>query len=172
MMITITKQTILKEVLTVRLDSSQVIQLEVTQVWSIWQEAEVNPTYFYHLGLRCFPHLRYTSQNQCNKKSLSKKDFIFFSSSQTKGLLMTSIDFDAYWQMKDPVFSKACRQKVPAVQSLFLVCIFTTLLHVQWGPVSSAVHDHQFDMTIYMFRKSEPECTLSIWINRFSCSVV
>lgn len=35
MMITITKQTILKEVLTVCLDSRQVIQLEVTRVWSI-----------------------------------------------------------------------------------------------------------------------------------------
>lgn len=35
---------------------------------SLHRETEVNPTYFHHLGLRCFSHLLHTCQNQCNKK--------------------------------------------------------------------------------------------------------
>lgn len=108
-MLAITKPTILKELWTVCRDSRSVIS------WSLHSETEVNPTYSHHLGLRWFSHLLYTCQNQCNK---SLRRMFFFS--QTNWL---SADIDAYWQMRDPVFSKASRQKVPEVQSyLFLAC--------------------------------------------------
>lgn len=125
-MITLFKQTMLKEVLTVCLDSRLVIQLEVTQAWSTWQKTEVNSSYFYRLGLRWFSHLIYTHQNQYNNRNLSRKDFFPFPL-RWMDYPLTSMHTD---KLKT-VFLKAFRQKVPYI---FLVCAFTSLPHVQWEP--------------------------------------
>lgn len=154
-MLTVTKQTILKEVWTVCLDSRPVIQLEVTRAQSAQQEAEVDPAYFQRLGLRWFSHLLYSCQDQHNKKVWGGIFFPLRLIIHRLWCILTN---------ERPSFLQGMQAKSTwsAVSSFFL--------HVQWGPGRSPLHEHQCDMTIYVFRKSEPECALLVWTNRFNCS--
>lgn len=114
----------------------------------------MNPTYFYHLALRWFSCLLYTCQNHCNKKVWGG----FFSPLRLTDYPPTLMHIDK-WETQ---FSPGQAGKK------YLKCSLTFFLHVQWGPGRSPLHEHQCEVPIYIFRKSEPECALWVWANSSS----